>query len=110
MRYDSSNIFDALRIATKPYAHKTGSQTGMSPNRVFLWKVSTPVLMKSDSDAVMTRSQKTKKTQSFESYFTKNERAIIPTYAVRRIQSFEMTGIKSTIATIGTQLRATFRI
>ena len=44
--YFDSSIFTALPIATKPYAHNTGSHIGIMPKRLFLRNTSTPVDMK----------------------------------------------------------------
>jgi hypothetical protein len=40
-------------IATKLHAHKNGSHKGISPNKEFLIKISTPVLTKKYSETIM---------------------------------------------------------
>ena len=54
-------------IATNPYAHKNGSQSGMRPNKVFLSNVSTPVLMKRYSEiSIITNPNPSEATRNLE--------------------------------------------
>jgi hypothetical protein len=72
-------------MATNPYAHKNGSQRGISPNKVFLLNVSTPVLINKYSEAIIIKNPNARMRKSFLSLFIIRAMKIIPIHTAVRI-------------------------
>ena len=89
-------------MATNAYAHNTGNQIGIIPNKLCLTKVSTPVMIKNDSEIVSAIKPNARNMKSFFSLCTTKDIAMIIISIKANMMSFLMNGISTIIHMTGT--------